>query len=249
MSISLPRLISLRTPSTPFRSIRTRSIRTRSIQAKGVRGLVAAGVVATVVGCGSSTETAENRSDPAIYPAEVAADPLGTAGPDLVMTEAAKHSAIDVVSEFLDAVRRGGSDSPAGDLLTQRAQSELARIGHELQPLGTPSARFEVTRAESIPSEPGSAFVQSYWIEPNPEGSETTLQVVWLVQWERGSWKISGLTVELSPENLMVLDFENGDQMAQHLASMAGEAGGKSETQDKTPQVADQGFALPQERR
>ena len=58
---------------------------------------------------------------------------------------------MDVVSQFLDLIRRGGADSGANQLLTQKAQSELARIGRSIQPLGSPDAGFRVTRSGKRP--------------------------------------------------------------------------------------------------
>lgn len=132
-------------------------------------------------------------------------------------------AATEVVSEFLDTIRRGGMDKGADRLLTNRARQELARIGHKLQPLGTPSAKYTVTRAENIPDSPGSALVHSYWTEPDPSELDpagvVTIQVVWAVQFEGSAWRISGLAVSADGSNPMILDFENGDAMASYLQS------------------------------
>ena len=128
--------------------------------------------------------------------------------------------ATDVVSQFLDLVRRGGADSGASSLLTAKAQSELARIGRTLQPIGSPDARFQVTRAQTVPGDDESALVHSRWTEP--QGNEKTLeyQVVWAVQMEEGQWRISGLAMEMDPsKDPMIVNFEDGGRMAALLAA------------------------------
>ncbi len=128
-------------------------------------------------------------------------------------------SPTDVVSQFLDEVRRGGEDSSANELLTVRARTELSRIGHAIQPIGSPDARFLVTRAETVPGEEASALVHSVWSEPNADGSTTDSQVVWALQREQSNWRISGLAMELEPnEDPLIIDFENAELMAKLLS-------------------------------
>ena len=127
-------------------------------------------------------------------------------------------SPMDIVSRFLDEVRRGGDDSRANDLLTAQARQELARIGQPIQPIGSPDARFEVTRAEMIPEEEGSALVHSLWSEPNQDGTTSQFQVVWAVQRESQGWRISGLAMEIEPNQPpIIIDFENSEMMANLL--------------------------------
>jgi len=156
------------------------------------------------LGCGQSdpgTPTASAPADSATQTASVTSS--GTA------------SAAETVTMFLDRVRRGGETSSAGALLTKRAQSELARIGRSVQPIGTPNAKFTVTRSQAIPGEENSVLVHSLWTEPLENGEESQYQVVWAVQREEAGWRISGLAMELeSGTDPMVVDFENGARMA-----------------------------------
>ncbi|NND96931.1 MAG: hypothetical protein HKN47_06335 [Pirellulaceae bacterium] len=149
--------------------------------------------------------------------------------------QSASISPTDVVSQFLDQVRRGGADSGAGNFLTAKAQSELARIGRSVQPIGSPDAKFEVTRAEPIPGEDNAMLVHSIWTEPIPDGSTTAFQVVWAVQLEKAGWRISGLAMELQPgTDPTVIDFENGAMMAKLLADET-PANSANPTQAATP--------------
>ena len=154
------------------------------------------------VGCGTSTEVAQKSGSNDIAVAAAPSIPSPT----------------DVVSQFLDEVRRGGADSNAGSFLTVKAQSELQRIGRTVQPIGSPDARFEVTRAESVPDTENSMLVQSVWSEPNPNGTTSEFPVVWAVELEDSGWRISGLAMELEAgSNPVIIDFENGARMAQLL--------------------------------
>lgn len=181
------------------------------------------GLVA-IAGCGSSSSpTAEanpsgstNSSDPGAVVAPSSMSNPTAAAP------ASVGSPADVVSQFLDEIRRGGEDSRANDLLTTTAKSELKRIGQSVQPIGSPDAAFKVTRFESLPDDPNSALVHSLWSEPNGDGTSSQFQVVWAVHLEPVGWRISGLAMELDPNQPpMVIDFENGDLMAKLLSPPA----------------------------
>lgn len=160
-------------------------------------------VLAASIGCGSSSQVAQQPSAQ-----EVTATPTATVA-----------SPTDVVSQFLDEIRRGGEDSNANELLTTRARAELQRIGQAIQPIGSPDARFLVTRAEKVPGEDASALVHSIWTEPNSDGTKTDFQVVWAMQNENSQWRISGLAMELEPgADPMIIDFENAELMAKLLS-------------------------------
>ncbi len=159
----------------------------------------------TCLGCGSGSQVAEV--------------PATASAVSATKSQTGSPPPTDVVSQFLDEVRRGGEHSRANDLLTQRARTELQRIGRAVQPIGSPDARFQVTRAEDVPGEPDSALVHSIWSEPNGDGTVSDFQVVWAVQQESVGWRISGLAMELAPnQDPVIIDFENGELMAKLLA-------------------------------
>ena len=190
----------------------------------------------TFAGCGSSEPTADVGSSEASNPGAVGTE---TSSSTTAQTTADSYgSPMDVVSQFLDEIRRGGADSRANDLLTVKAQSELKRIGQSVQPIGSPDAGFQVTRFEIMPDDANSALVHSIWNEPN--GSTTSkFQVVWAVHREPVGWRISGLAMELDPNQPpMVIDFENGDLMAKLLAPPADEANNPSQATADAPTVS-----------
>ncbi len=190
------------------------------------------------VQCGCSKQ--ETASEPAAATAAVAQTP----------EQASKAEA--VVSHFLDRIRRGGENHNAMTLLTDRAQSELQRIGQVVQPIGSPDAQFEVTRSTPMPIDVGvdgeqvtGRLVHCIWTEPatpdeagekSPEPQ--TYQVVWSVMLQDDGWKISGLVLEMSPnEPPMVLDFENGEQMAKILGGAPAEQTAASPEQETAAPV------------
>jgi hypothetical protein len=175
-------------------------------------------MLATATGCGKS-ESPSAGTSPAAQSASHAA--------------VKKQESIDIskatetVSRFLDAIRRGGDTGGAHALLTKDACSVLEGLGRTVQPIGSPSATFTVTRSEAIEDHPNMALVHSTWAEPGTQTvqgatPDESYQVVWALQWEQGAWKISGLAMELDPEQPpMIVDFEDHVQMANLFRSEA----------------------------
>lgn len=185
-------------------------------------GMGAVLIALSLTGCGSKTPVAnEGANSPA------AATPAATQAAGNVQQDAPTA----VVSEFLDRVRRGGAAQvEAARLLTARAQAECQRTGLQMDSVGSPDARFEVTRSEPVPDTPGAALVHSLWIEPAAEGAETSFQVVWYTQKEAEGWRISGLVMELEPGTPpIMIDFEDGDQAAATLGLTAPDNAGTAQ--------------------
>lgn len=152
------------------------------------------------VGCGKSDPVADNASN--------SATPV---------VASATVPATQVVSEFLDLVRRGGEDNKANLLLTAKARAELKKIGRSIELAGIPNAHYKVTRAEDVPDEENAQVVHTVWTEPLPDGKTEDTEVVWAVQLENGNWRISGMAMELAPGQPMIVNFEDGDMMAKIL--------------------------------
>jgi hypothetical protein len=178
--------------------------------------------LAACIGCGPGPKVAEKPS----------------AATETSAARTAPRGPTDVVSQFLDEVRRGGKDSNsnANALLTERARSELSRIGRSVQPIGSPDAAFVVTRAELLPGEQDVALVHSIWSEPNRDDTVSDFQVVWAVRREAGQWRISGLAMEVVPDqDPVIVDFENGELMAKLLANPEPVNPGEPNTQAAAP--------------
>ena len=161
--------------------------------------------VAVLVGCNRSPEqTAATNS-----PAEV----------KKIDTAAAANEAADTVTQFLDALRRGGADNSAATLLTAAARQECQRKGISVQPIGSPNATFKVTRGELVPGRDDAALVHSLWTEPAEESKVDTFEVVWALKREstNSGWKISGMIVDAGNGQPTAVDFENGDELLSQL--------------------------------
>ena len=178
--------------------------------------IVLSGLVgSSMVGCGK-------QSGSEVADAGTAADTVAVSAKST--SAATTVPPTNVVSQFLDLVRRGGGDSGASTLLTAKAQSELNRIGRSVQPIGSPDAKFVVTRAESVPDNPNASLVHSIWQEPQGDSSASSgaileYQVVWALQKEANQWRISGLAMEIDPnQSPLIVNFEDGNRMAALLA-------------------------------
>lgn len=182
-------------------------------------------VLVTLVGCGSSEPPQAAQSPDPDPTSSLAPGSLGVVSTPADLASAPTPSPTDVVSQFLDEVRRGGEGSRANDFLTERARAELGKIGQSVQPLGSPDAQYRVTRSQEVPGQQGSMLVHCVWSEPSENGDKSDFQVVWAVQREPEGWRISGLAIEVDPnQDPVVLDFENSELMARHLSPSTGAA-------------------------
>lgn len=154
----------------------------------------------SLTGCGGSAPTAESQPEP---PAPEPAAAAIEAAPD-------EESPQEVVSRFLDGVRRGGAAADVGRLMTQKAREQYGSVGLVMQPIGAPDATFEVTR--SVPYGEDGALVNSLWTEKDPSGETITYQVGWALKREPDGWRVSGLILEDDPEP-RVLNFESREDV------------------------------------
>ncbi len=182
--------------------------------------------LASLTGCGQSSTTSQ---------ADSTAQPSSGGTTATANTSADVAAAMDTVSHFLDAVRRGGDTGRAHSMLTAEACAVLERLGRTVQPIGSPDAAFTVTRSEAVPDHPNTALVHSTWSEPTGEGKHESYQVVWALQLEQGQWRISGLAMELDPtQPPMIVDFEDHVEMANLFRSEADAASAYSATSDSS---------------
>ncbi|MCC9655212.1 hypothetical protein [Rhodopirellula halodulae] len=174
-------------------------------------GFTVAVALTTFTGCGSSAPETVASNETASAPATQVAS---------------GKEAETVVGQFLDRIRRGGAENTAMELLTQRAQSELNRIGHTVQPLGSPDAEVTITRSEAVGMEHlpedqkvPTRLVHCIWSEPSEaDGSKQEFQIVLPVVQQTNGWRISGMVLGMATgEPELILDFENGDEMARIL--------------------------------
>lgn len=194
-------------------------------------------VLGLLSGCSKAPSPSQADANPAAAPG----NSVTAQGPVEIST------AMATVSQFLDAVRRGGDTGGAHSLLTKQAGEVLQRLGRTVQPIGSPDATFSVTRSEAVPEHPNAALVHSTWSEPIGDGTSESYQVVWALQLENRAWKISGLAMELDAQQPpMIVDFEDYAEMANLFrsqtavpdASAASASPAARDTMSQTPQPA-----------
>lgn len=141
--------------------------------------------------------------------------------PETAPTSPTETAPTEVVSQFLDQMRRGGEDSQAMEFLTKLAQQEMTRIGRPLMLPGSPDTVFDVRQALPVPQREDTVWVHTFLKEPGEGGQSVQYEVVWTVQKKSQGWRISGFVLDqgdgLEP---LEFDFENGDKMAALLAEL-----------------------------
>ncbi|WP_145385091.1 hypothetical protein [Stieleria neptunia] len=179
----------------------------QSVFANPLRILALLAVASLAAGCGSqSTDVADTQP--------AAAETQRGADPD-------QAQPTEVVSQFLDRVRRGGQEASSNELLTKLAQQELTRIGRPFEFPGSPDTRFEVRQAFPVPDQDDAVWVHTFLTEPSDSGENFQYEVVWTLRKETEGWRVSGFVIDqgdgMEP---LEFDFENGDEMAARLAAL-----------------------------
>jgi hypothetical protein len=117
-----------------------------------------------------------------------------------------------VVSAFLNGMRTGNAQVITG-LLSTRAREEIAKLGLNIDPIGSPQAQFEIEGAELVkPDDPNLVVVSSKWLEPRGTGQEADeYEVVWVLIKETAGWRICEMAVDTHQEGeeIQVVNFEN----------------------------------------
>jgi hypothetical protein len=150
------------------------------------------------VGCGgkadpegASSATASNRSTP-------------------VSTGASTVPPNEIVAMFSDSIRRGDKETTI-KLITLAAREEIQRRGMTIDPPGSPESSYKIGEVRFLDQDRDAAYVESIWIEPGTNGQPNVeTEVVWAVQLEPEGWRISGLAIDMGPnEQPTLVDFEN----------------------------------------
>lgn len=161
----------------------------------------------TVSGCGSKNASIRDEEQSTV-------DRATQTGPQTL-------APTEIVSQFLDRVRRGGEDSNASELLTKLAQQEMTRIGRPLQFPGSPDTTFEVRQAIPVPDKENTVWVHTYLSESTKSGETMQYEAVWTLRNESDGWRITGVAIDQGDQlDPLQIDFENGDEMEARLAAM-----------------------------
>jgi len=166
-----------------------------------VLGLVAITLLA--FGCGKSKDNGSNQGSPA---------PMAIAGP--TAQDAAAHEAKMVVSDFLNALRRGDDDK-ARHLLTKLAREKVEKTGLTVAPPANDSTKIEVDDATFPTPEHDIAHVPTRLVDLDDAGRPRTDRAVWVCRLEPEGWRVAGLAAYVfDGEDPLLLSFEDPEDMA-----------------------------------
>lgn len=176
--------------------------------------IVATLCVLGLIGCSGKSASPVAESDPSDAGATVA-NHAGQPHPVAVPATAKPE---EVVSVFLDAIRRGDSATTEA-LLTAKAREELEKHDFAVVPQATPNMQFDITGTQIVGQNDG-AHVHCRWTERYEDGDES-YDVVWVLRQHPEGWRVAGLAMQLVPEQpVQFLNFEDVADMEQKKADM-----------------------------
>ncbi len=119
-----------------------------------------------------------------------------------------KASPQEVCQRFMELLRSGNRVT-AENLLTRAALTATSKAGLQLEPMGGPTAVFEMggTRFATIKEE--LAHVDCEIVE-QINGQEVRSEITWMMRKQRQGWRVAGLLVEMETgQSKDLLSFEN----------------------------------------
>ena len=193
------------------------------------------------VGCNSNSEVAETTdnlsSEAQVTPAEkktttssvaptkteVAKSPAADALPD------ADAEPADICQRFMELLKSGNRIA-AENLLTRAALTMTSKAGLQLEPMGGPTATYEMKATRFATIEKKLAQVDCDIVEM-VDGEELRTPLTWLVRKQKRGWRISGLLLSLeTDEPRDLLSFENIRDVEKIKTMAAGEILDQEET-------------------
>lgn len=199
--------------------------------------------LAILNGCGSEPEVPKKVNEPPseaqVTPAvkkiqttsvtpdktEVATSPAAAAS-ELPPTDA---DPAEVCQRFMDLLKSGNRIA-AENLLTRAALTTTSKAGLQLEPLGGPTATYEVKSTRFATIEEKLAQVDCEIIEL-VDGKEVRSQLTWLVRKQNMGWRVAGLLLSIEPNELKdLLSFENMQDVEKIKNLAASEVLGEPET-------------------
>ncbi len=135
----------------------------------------------------------------------------------------------EVCRQFMDFLRSGKRIS-AENLLTRGALTVTTKAGLQLEPMGGPTAVYEIGDACYATIKNKLAQVDCEIVE-QVDGQEIRTSLTWLVRKQNLGWRISGLMVAIESGGMKdLLSFENAEDVEKIKSLAAGEMGDDLET-------------------
>jgi hypothetical protein len=178
--------------------------------------------LASFTGCNTEPEVAQQSNEPPgeaqVTPAvkkipttsvtpdktEVATSPAAAAN-ELPPTDA---DPAEICQRFMDLLKSGNRIA-AENLLTRAALTTTSKAGLQLEPMGGPTATYEVKATRFATIENKLAQVDCEIVEL-VDGNEVRSQLTWLVRKQKMGWRVAGLLLSIEPDVPKdLLSFEN----------------------------------------
>ncbi len=164
-----------------------------------ILGLTA--VTFLAIGCGKSNDNAAPAA-------------MSVNGP--TQMDRAGHEAKMVVSDFLNALRRG-DDSKAKELLTKLAHKKVDEQGRSLGHGANDGVKIEVDDATFPTPEHDIAHVPTRWTDQDETGKARTDRATWVCRLEPEGWRVAGFAAYVfEGEEPLFMNFEDPEDMAKH---------------------------------
>lgn len=161
---------------------------------------VVTSIIAVSLGCNRSAEVASTA--PAADSRDLKVDDASQV--PLPVANTSKPD--EVVTAFLDALR-DGNEQVAEALLTTIARRETKEHDLNVQPPGSPSARYEIGEVKHVQ---GGVHVNSTWSESEESGEQLTYEIVWVLRQEPIGWRVAGMATAVNPTKPPIyLNFED----------------------------------------
>ncbi len=133
--------------------------------------------------------------------------------------ETSETSPAAAAREFMEAIRTG-DDAKVTALLSSQAREQIGKMGFNLGPKGSDTAKYEVGEVELLP--PDGARVASVWTDLDDTGKPRSDQIVWMLRKESEGWRVAGMAAEVFPgEPPLLLNFEDMEETMRKYQQLA----------------------------
>jgi hypothetical protein len=168
----------------------------------GVLGLAMMGLIA--LGCNKSTDSGATQG----------AQSAVSQAADTPLASLPKQDAKQVVTSFLDAIRKGDNEG-AMQLLTQVARQKAEKTGRCVAPAPNDNAKIEVDEVTYPTASHDIAHVPTKWIDLDESGKPRTDKATWVCRLEPEGWRVAGFAAYVfDGEEPLLLSFEDLEDFA-----------------------------------
>jgi hypothetical protein len=172
-----------------------------------VLGLIV--VVFAMTGCGNS----DGNKSAGTNPPQTAPAVAGSPAPGAPSPAASAQDAKLVVTEFVEAIRKGDDDR-AKKMLTKVARQKAEETGRCVTPPANDGAKIEVHEPSFPTPEHDIVHVPTVWIDLDESGKPRAEKATWVCRLEPEGWRVAGFAAFVfEGEDPLLLSFEDPDDM------------------------------------